>query len=321
MSLEYKPSRASNEAKALASPSSLPHPTGSQLVDSSGSPSLQVTNEPMSSNGLAGAGTPFNDNPDDELPPAYETVASSSSQILPPGAPPPQVNNSSNIIQGAPKTKRALHNQDLPTASSSRGGNAGGQNVYESPETTHIPISADPSTCFQRAPPELSDLITYERLPRPFVIQGKASKHKLPDLFPATGVPALSKHDVQESDWEYFIKDLTTCARYSTGERIVAGAFPVVRRLGPPGALITMATEQTMRKGKMSSSIALLDAWNEHFFKPRRLEAILCKGDKCKSGRQTDFLAPDRVNTPPRSPPNRGDKKVGADYRLVIVSI
>ena len=51
------------------------------------------------------------------------------------------------------------------------------------------------------------------------------------------------------------------------------------------------------------------------------LEVILCKDDKCKSGRHIDFLAPDRRDTPSSSPPDRRRRKVEVDYRLVVISV
>ncbi|KAF8757518.1 hypothetical protein RHS01_03302 [Rhizoctonia solani] len=54
-------------------------------------------------------------------------------------------------------------------------------------ETTHTPLSTDPLSCFQRSAPDISELITYEKLQSPLVIQGGPSKHKLPDLFSVEG--------------------------------------------------------------------------------------------------------------------------------------
>ncbi|QRW17063.1 hypothetical protein RhiXN_05065 [Rhizoctonia solani] len=163
--------------------------------------------------------------------------------------------------------------------------------------------------------------LTYERLPRPFVIQAQTSKHKLPDLFASVGTPALPLHDVHESDWDNLLQDLVACSRYSTGQRIIAGFLPVTKHLGPPGCLANFVVEQGMRKGKLSKSFELLDIWNEQFFRPRRLEVILCKGDRCKSGRRSGFLAPDRINVAPRQNQNSTPEQADKDYRLVVISV
>ena len=56
-----------------------------------------------------------------------------------------------------------------------------------------------------------------------------------------------------------------------------------------------------MRRRNASGVTGLLDVWNERFFKPRRLEIVLCRGDWCMSeSRDKTLPAPDRPNAQPR---------------------
>ncbi|CAE6454532.1 unnamed protein product [Rhizoctonia solani] len=228
-----------------------------------------------------------------EPPPAYEDVVVASTP-----------NTTRRVL------KRSAHRSSC--ASSQQSGDSRGHIVSEPWETIH------PS---MRPVPETSDSLTFEKLPRPFVIQAKTSKHKLPDLFSSVGTPALARHDVRESDWDHLLQELVVCSRYSTGQRFVASVLPVTKCLGPPGCLANFAIEQGMRKSKLTKSLALLETWNEGFFKPRKLEVVLCKGDRCKSGRRTGFLAPDRTNIVPRQGQGLAPEPADKDYRLVVISI
>ncbi|CAE6463076.1 unnamed protein product [Rhizoctonia solani] len=320
MPIVSKSPKVSNDVKMLASP--VPSQSTRHSVDllASGDPELRAVGGSTTTDGPSSTEIVFDNSPD-EPPPAYEALSALSPQTQPPQSSSSQVAGPSSPIQVPPTTPKPTPNRPYETGDSSGSQNNNSTQSHNiRPGTTHTPLSTDPLSCFQRAAPQPSELITYERLQSPLVIQGGPSKHKLPDLFSAEGIPALVKHDVRASDWRCFIHDLVTSTRYSTGQRIVAGAFPTVKCLGPPGALICLATEQSMRKGRLSNSLALLDMWNVQFFEPRGLEVILCKGDKCKSGRRTDFLAPDRMNTPISSLSNKENKELGADYRLVVIS-
>ncbi|KAF8705171.1 hypothetical protein RHS03_05439, partial [Rhizoctonia solani] len=323
MALDSKSSEVSDEARGSTSldrQRSVQHSIGPLA---NGNPRLPTTSKPTTTDDLS-SGIALNYNLD-EPPPAYEAVTASPFGTLSPQPSSSQDSGSSSTIQ-IPIDSRVL--PDTVTAERNQPHEIGTNSIAQENddtqthnvnlETTHTPLSTDPLSCFQRSAPDISELITYEKLQSPLVIQGGPSKHKLPDLFSVEGVPALFKHDVHVSDWRCFVHDLITCTRYSTGQRAVANAFPTVRNLGPPGTLICFATEQSMRKGRLSNSLALLDTWNTRFFKPRRLEVILCKGDKCKSGRRVNFLAPDRMNTPISSSLKKGDKEVGSDYHQLF---
>lgn len=112
--------------------------------------------------------------------------------------------------------------------------------------------------------------MTYERLPKPFVIEAKPGVVELSDSFAPWDTPALYKHDVRKEDWEQLLRDVQVCARLSSGQRIVTGVLPATWCLGPPGHLARFFVEQGMKKQKTTDVAALLDVWNERFFHPRR---------------------------------------------------
>ncbi|CAE6529880.1 unnamed protein product [Rhizoctonia solani] len=184
-----------------------------------------------------------------DLPPAYETVVA-------PSAP----NATRRVL------KRSAHRSSC--ANSQQSGACRDHTVSEPWEAVHTSSS-------MRTAPETSNSLTYEKLSRPFVIQAKTSKLNLPDLFSSVGTPALPMHDVQESDWDNLLQELVVCSRYSTGQRFVASVLPVTKCLGPPGCFANFAIEQGMRKSKLTKSLALLDTWNERFFRPRKLEPLI----------------------------------------------
>ena len=295
-----------------------------QHPESSESPIRQVTgNLPASahhpSNSLDRELPAFDDeHSNDDPPPAYEVVSVS---------PTPH------------RAARRVLKRRTPSVSSRRSSDP--QIRIDLPESAHTSPLNSPellSPSFQRSLPEVSDsTTTCERLPAPFVIQAKTSKHQLPDLFATVGIPALHRHDVREEDWERLLQEMASCAQYSSGQRVVAGVLPITRWLGPPGSLASLAIKQGMRKQKISKMLELLDAWNGQFFGPRKLEVILCKGDKCKSGRRMGFLAPDRMDAPPTTRSQTRGHSLGRGccrhshaglnespdkaYRLVVVSV
>jgi hypothetical protein len=75
------------------------------------------------------------------------------------------------------------------------------------------------------------------------------------------------------------LKDLQRTATLSGRERIAAGGLSMLA----PGGIVTGLILGSVLKGKMKNNKAkpvgdLIDAWNYHFFRPRRLEVILAHG-------------------------------------------
>ncbi|KAG9080744.1 hypothetical protein FS749_007918 [Ceratobasidium sp. UAMH 11750] len=249
----------------------------------------------------------------DYAPPPYETVVATSS----PRASTRRLSKRAPSTSSGPSSP-SIGGLDLIVQDKAR--------ICPRNPTEHI------SPSFLRPVPSVSEsTTTYERLPRPFVIDSKTGACTLEDSFATVGTPALYKHDVSESDWEELLGDVQVCSRLSPGQRVVLDFLPVARHLGPPGYLASYMAEQGMNYQKMGAVVALLDLWNEKFFKPRRLEVILCRGDKRKSGRDIGFLAPDRMDGPAVVPKQKGrcchrsrccrSRQQAKPYRLVVVSI
>ncbi|CDO71139.1 hypothetical protein BN946_scf184845.g9 [Trametes cinnabarina] len=109
-------------------------------------------------------------------------------------------------------------------------------------------------------------------------------------------------HDVNESDWRWFVHDVRIAGSLSPMNRVVAGALPI---LFPFGLVLSVAaalgTEQYIKRRKRGPVSELIDHWNSHFFHPRSVHVALSKGSLVNpSGFQT--------------PPQRSDGK----WRLVI---
>ncbi|KAG9080742.1 hypothetical protein FS749_007916 [Ceratobasidium sp. UAMH 11750] len=98
-----------------------------------------------------------------------------------------------------------------------------------------------------------------------------------------------------------FLEDIQTVARFSGGQKVVAGALPVTRHIGFIGHFVSKAVEQSMRKQNTANVVDLLNIWNKRFFNHRRLSVILCKGDYRESGIDRDLPAPDRPHAQPRA--------------------
>lgn len=248
----------------------------------------------------------------DDAPPSYEAAVA---------APPTRSSSVKSLLRRPGPTVESLN---LPV----------GELDQIPEEKAHIwPLVSAEHTppCFSRPVPLASGSdTTYHPLSSPLVINSKPGSSTLEDAFTTVGAPAMPKHDVQESDWEEFLGDVRTAARFSPGQRKVSDALPVAKCIGFTGFLASSLAEHTIRKHKTADVGALLDIWNEKFFKPRRLEVILCRGDKRKSGKDITFLAPDRLDAPPTlQPKQRGGcccksrKQVAVEkpYRLVVISI
>ncbi|KAF8739143.1 Cytochrome C1 family, partial [Rhizoctonia solani] len=157
-----------------------------------------------------------------------------------------------------------------------------------------------PPSCFSRPAPAPSPETTYQALAQPLVIHSKPGKTFLDDAFITTGTPALHKHDVWTEDWVRLLEDIHIVARLTTGQKVAAGALPITMHVGFAGFFISRAIEKGMKKKNAEGVIQLLQIWNESFFKPRRLEIMLFRGDRCISADRFQ-PTPDHPYTRPRA--------------------
>ncbi|CUA78184.1 hypothetical protein RSOLAG22IIIB_02802 [Rhizoctonia solani] len=158
--------------------------------------------------------------------------------------------------------------------------------------------------CFSRVIPAPSPEITYQTLPQPLVIHARPGKTALDDAFVTTGTPALHKHDIWAEDWVRLLEDIHIVARLTTGQKITASILPITMHVGFAGHFISRAIKQGMKNKKVGGVTQLLQIWNERFFKPRRLEIILCRGDyrvPIGSNDQVRLPAPDCPHAHSRS--------------------
>ncbi|KAG8692045.1 hypothetical protein FRC11_007011 [Ceratobasidium sp. 423] len=161
-----------------------------------------------------------------------------------------------------------------------------------------------PPMCFSRVVPAPSPETTYQPLPQPLIIHAKPGKKFLDDAFVTTGTPALHRHDVLADDWVRLLEDIHIVARLSAGQKITAGILPITMHVGFTGFFISRAIERGMKRKNVGGVMQLLQIWNERFFKPRRLDVILCRGDyrvATSSNDKVRLPAPDRPHARPRS--------------------
>jgi hypothetical protein len=101
-------------------------------------------------------------------------------------------------------------------------------------------------------------------------VHAKPGKKFLNDAFEIVGTNLLENHDVCDRDWDRLLQDIQTVARLTKGQRIAARVLPVTMYMGCTGFFVSRAIERGMKRKKAASVNALLDVWNERFFRPRR---------------------------------------------------
>ncbi|CCO35580.1 hypothetical protein BN14_09698 [Rhizoctonia solani AG-1 IB] len=127
--------------------------------------------------------------------------------------------------------------------------------------------------CFSRNP-----LLNtpYEALSQPFAVHAEPGKKFLDDAFEIVGTNLLENHGVWDRDWDQLLQDIHTVARLTKGQRIAARVLPVTMYMGCTGFFVSRAIERGMKRKKAASVNALLDVWNERFFRPRREYPSFC---------------------------------------------
>lgn len=151
----------------------------------------------------------------------------------------------------------------------------------ERPTTTgdYNPLNPAPP-CFARPLPP-----TPSRTFFPWITIPAQTRYSLDSGFvPLYDVRALSPHDVLPTDFARFLSDCHVVGTLSSGSRVLAQAVPVVNKFGLTGRLLSMAVQKGVLGGKVKEVSALVDAWNEAFFKPRGVAVWLRQGGKRISG-------------------------------------
>jgi len=92
-----------------------------------------------------------------------------------------------------------------------------------------------------------------------------------------------------------FLTDLKAVAQLTGKDRLISNGVPLVLGMGLIGGLFAShAIERNMKDRKVVPQADLIDAWNNYFFRPRRMTVVLCQGDLRFNG-AIDSLPPDML--------------------------
>ncbi|KAF8656519.1 hypothetical protein AX16_002483 [Volvariella volvacea WC 439] len=169
-------------------------------------------------------------------------------------------------------------------------------NVVNLREDIHTP---PPS--WSRAPPNLRGGYTpFEPI---FLI---ARGRYLDKGFPPVPPPApfrthpFSNHDICQQDWVQFLEDIRLAAKLTPNQRRMAEGLPLVSMVPVVNTLVAHAVKTHMKRKKEEPASSVVDAWNHHFFHPRKVEVILMRGPVRVSGTKNyaipDLHVPETVN-------------------------
>ncbi|TFK52374.1 hypothetical protein OE88DRAFT_1644074 [Heliocybe sulcata] len=261
-------------------------------------------------------------------PPPYEAAAGSAGAYRPPTGPPPHLQQQSHTTPQYPSASysaQAAGGQSLytpPAPYSPPSGpppqmqhqdyttdpyNLPSGQLQQTPPVKQqafsmssiIKIFAGPSNPLDPPPPSFSrqtpQWVTYEQFPMMVTLGlGKELGDGFAELPPPSALQPhpFQRHDVQEADWHRFLGDIKAAGKLTLGENIISNVAPMTMHIGLTGMLVTKAIENKQRQNKQDPCGMLVDAWNNYFFRPRRLEVVLAKGNMRISG-NTDMGVPD----------------------------
>lgn len=133
--------------------------------------------------------------------------------------------------------------------------------------------------------------------------------------FGADPPPPFPQHDISAQDWAQFWAAMKRAADLSMGQRVVSNGVPLVAGLGLFGLPVTLLVERGMKKKKVRGVVDVVADWNERFFRPRRVDVYLMKGDNRVSG-----PFPPGSDTLPRDKAEAKARKK-APYTIVIAPL
>ncbi|KAG2145348.1 uncharacterized protein EDB93DRAFT_1151874 [Suillus bovinus] len=144
-----------------------------------------------------------------------------------------------------------------------------------------------PPPMWQRQPPQH---LRYDQFPPMCLISNQADISKgFPEVPPPCQlcVHPFATHDILEEDWKRFLADIKRAGSLTGGQRIKSNVIPLVIGASLVGGLfMTRAIEKRMKAKNRSAVGDIIDNWNQYFFGPRRMEAVLCQGSERLSGRE-----------------------------------
>jgi len=140
---------------------------------------------------------------------------------------------------------------------------------------------------WQRQPPQH---LRYDQFPPLCLISNQTDLSKgFPEVAPPCQlcVHPFVTHDISEEDWKRFLADIKKAGSLSAGQRIKSNAIPLITGASLIGGFfMTGAIEKRMKANNRNAAGDVVDNWNQYFFGPRRMEAVLCQGSERLSGRE-----------------------------------
>ncbi|KAF8704290.1 hypothetical protein RHS03_06102, partial [Rhizoctonia solani] len=254
-------------------------------------------------------------------------VDSSSSKFTQTVIPPARSDTGTSYPDYAPPTYEAATSLPAPSITSrsethsSPDDEPSTESIVNSEPDTKVIQSRDPldpmPSCFSRDPPTEA---AHQALSYPFIVHAKPGKKLLDDAFDTFSSNILEKYNVFDHDWARLIEDIRIAAQLTKGEKATAKVLPVTKYIGCTGYFVSRAIEKKMKRKNAASVNALLEVWNEQFFRPRRLEITLCRGDWRVSSTaecsEIQYPAPDRPHVQPRQRGCCGTR--GAEWRASV---
>lgn len=154
---------------------------------------------------------------------------------------------------------------------------------------------------------------------------------------PSSAIPhPFTTHDINEGDWLDFLAEIQGAATL-TEKDLSRSHLPIISIIPIVNSLTAYGIRKYMKGRKESSVLKVIDVWNHHFFRPRKLEVILTKGPIKLSGTHDHPIADLHIPETSSSRSSFSDRKEGkmkgkekestADdpednaYRLFVVSI
>ncbi|KAG2107224.1 uncharacterized protein F5147DRAFT_774445 [Suillus discolor] len=149
--------------------------------------------------------------------------------------------------------------------------------------------STGPPPMWQRQPPQR---LRYDQFPPMCLISNKTELSKgFPEVAPPCQlrVHPFATHDILKEDWKRFLADIKKAGSLSAGQRIKSNAIPPITDASLIGGFLMTGGIEKRMKAKVNNRNAagdIVDNWNQYFFGPRRMEAVLWQGSERLSGRE-----------------------------------
>lgn len=108
----------------------------------------------------------------------------------------------------------------------------------------------------------------------------------LPPCLDSHGRHPFETHNVSQQDWQRFLREIQSQGALSFGDQLGAKtANHAANAVMSGGMVVGIVAKKAIRAYKINGVSPIVDAWNQHFFRPRKMEAIFTRGlDRLDSG-------------------------------------